>query len=91
MSDFGGITLLTEDLHPPATRQLRCRPGWRVRVGDSRIISPIDDARLVFAVIMIRHRREVYDEVILPVKMGRHFSPAFGKSQKVTLDGDESS
>lgn len=88
MSDSGGITLPAEDPRPPASRQLRCRPGWRVRVGDFRIISTIDDARLVVAVIMIRHRREVYDEVSPPVKMGRRFSPPFSRRRQRTASGD---
>ena len=57
----GAITLLAEDPRPPASRQLRGRPGWRVRVGDYRIIYTIDDGLLVVAVITIGHRREAYD------------------------------
>ena len=56
----GAITLLAEDPRPPASRQLRGRPGWRVRVGDYRIIYTIDDGLLVVAVIAIGHRREAY-------------------------------
>ena len=55
----GAITLLAEDPRPPASRQLRGRPGWRVRVGDYRIVYTIDDGLLVVVVITIGHRREV--------------------------------
>ena len=57
----GAIALLAEDPRPPASRQLRGRPGWRVRVGDYRIIYTIEDGLLVVVVITIGHRREVYD------------------------------
>ena len=57
----GAITPLAEDPRPPASRQLRGRPGWRVRVGDYRIVYTIDDGLLVVAVITIGHRREIYD------------------------------
>ena len=56
----GAITLLAVDPRPPASRQLHGRPGWRVRVGDYRIIYTIDDGLLVVAVITLGHRREVY-------------------------------
>ncbi len=57
----GAIALLAEDPRPPASRQLRGRPGWRVLVGDYRIIYTIDDGVLVVVVIAIGHRREIYD------------------------------
>ena len=35
-------------------------PGWRVRVGDYRIIYEIDDRAKRIRVLKVRHRREVY-------------------------------
>ena len=35
---------------------------WRYRVGDYRIISKIEDGKLLILIITIGHRREVYDE-----------------------------
>ena len=56
----GAIALLADDPRPPASRPLRGRPGYRVRVGDYRIIYTIEDTRLIVLVITIGHRRDVY-------------------------------
>ena len=34
---------------------------WRYRVGDYRIITKIEDNRLIILVIAIGHRRDIYD------------------------------
>ena len=57
----GAIALLADDPRPPASRPLRGRPGYRVRVGDYRIIYTIADDVLLIVVVALRHRREVYD------------------------------
>jgi len=56
----GAIALLAQDPRPPASRQLRGRDGYRLRVGDYRIIYTIDDGVLLVVVVTIGHRREVY-------------------------------
>jgi mRNA interferase RelE/StbE len=56
----GAITLLAEDPRPPASRRLRGRPGYRVRVGDYRIIYTIADDVLLVVVVTLGHRRDVY-------------------------------
>lgn len=56
----GAIALLAIDPRPPASRQLRGRDGYRLRVGDYRIIYTIDDGVLLIVVVTIGHRREVY-------------------------------
>ena len=55
----GAIALLASDPRPPASRQLRGRPGRRVRVGDYRIIYTIQDDLLLIVVVTLGHRREV--------------------------------
>ena len=35
---------------------------WRYRVGDYRVICKIEDEKIVITVVMIGHRREVYEE-----------------------------
>ena len=55
------IALLAEDPRPPASRPLRGRPAWRVRVGDYRIIYTIEDDVLLVVVVTLGHRRDVYD------------------------------
>lgn len=41
-------------------RKLVDRPGWRIRVGDYRVIYQIDDAALTVNVVAIVHRRDAY-------------------------------
>ncbi len=57
----GAIALLADDPRPPASRPLRGRPGYRVRVGDYRIIYTVADDVLLIVVVTLGHRREVYD------------------------------
>lgn len=57
----GAIALLASDPRPPASRQLKGRPGRRVRVGDYRILYAIRDDVLLIVVVTVGHRRDVYD------------------------------
>lgn len=56
----GAIELLAIDPRPPASRPLRGRPGYRVRIGDWRVIYTIDDGVLLVVVLRLGHRRDVY-------------------------------
>jgi mRNA interferase RelE/StbE len=57
----GAIALLAHDPRPPGARALQGRPGFRVRVGDYRILYTIEDDVLLVVVVTLGHRREVYD------------------------------
>ena len=57
----GAIALLAQDPRPPASRALRGRPGFRVRIGDYRIIYTIADDVLLIVVVTLGHRRDIYD------------------------------
>jgi len=57
----GAIALLARDPRPPAARALQGRPGFRIRVGDYRIIYTIADDVLLVVVVTIGHRRDVYE------------------------------
>ncbi|MBN9140057.1 MAG: type II toxin-antitoxin system RelE/ParE family toxin [Micrococcales bacterium] len=57
---LGAIMLLAEDPRPPAARKLQGRDGYRVRVGDYRILYTIDDGVLLVVIVTVGHRRDVY-------------------------------
>lgn len=58
----GAIALLGQDPRPPKAIALSGRPGYRVRVGDYRIIYTIQDDVLLVVVVTVGHGRDVYDK-----------------------------
>lgn len=54
------IAMLAIEPRPPAAISLRGRDGWRVRVGNYRVLYTIDDGVLLVVVVTLGHRREVY-------------------------------
>lgn len=58
----GVLALLAQDPRPPGARQLRGRPGLRIRVGDYRIIYTINDDILLVVVVTVGHRSAVFRE-----------------------------
>jgi len=54
------IRALAEDPRPHGCQKLTAREGWRVRVGDYRVIYDIDDKRREVTVLHVGHRRDVY-------------------------------
>lgn len=56
----GAITLLGRNPRPPGARALRGRDGFRVRVGDYRIVYTIQDDVLLVVVVTLGHRSDVY-------------------------------
>ena len=51
---------LSRDPRPPECKKLRGREGWRIRVGDYRVVYAISDEKQQVLVVKISHRREVY-------------------------------
>lgn len=51
---------LAQNPRPPGIRRLQGRAGWRIRIGDYRVIYEIDDEQRVVEVLKIAHRREAY-------------------------------
>ena len=51
---------LKADPRPADVKKLKGREGWRIRVGDYRVIYTIHDNDLLILVIRIAHRRDVY-------------------------------
>jgi len=56
------IRSLADNPRPPGSKKMKNREGWRVRIGDYRVIYGIDDERSLVSVAKIGHRREVYRE-----------------------------
>lgn len=55
------INDLANDSRPHGYKKLTGRPGYRIRVGDYRIIYNIEDKILTVFVIDIGHRKNIYD------------------------------
>ena len=51
---------LSNEPRPQSCKKLTGREGWRIRVGDYRVIYEIDDTKQVLTVLHIGHRRDVY-------------------------------
>ena len=51
---------LANNPRPHGCRKLMGRQGWRIRVGDYRVIYDIDDKEATVTVINIGHRRDIY-------------------------------
>ena len=56
----GAIAMLAEDPRPPASRPLRGRDGWRLRVGEYRVLYTIRDDVLLIVVVAVAHRSSAY-------------------------------
>jgi mRNA interferase RelE/StbE len=54
------IALLAQNSRPPSARAVRGRPGYRVRIGDYRIIYTVADDVLLVIVVTLGRRRDVY-------------------------------
>jgi mRNA interferase RelE/StbE len=51
---------LSEQPRPFGSRKLTGREGWRIRVGDYRVIYEIDDSLRQVTVLDIGNRRDIY-------------------------------
>ena len=56
----GAIAMLAEDPRPPASRPLRGRDGWRLRVGEYRVLYTIRDDVLLIVVVAVAHMSSAY-------------------------------
>lgn len=67
LSDFIVAPILTaigdlrDDPRPQGYRKLKGRKGYRIRVGDYRVIYEIFDNVLLIEVIDLGHRKDIYD------------------------------
>jgi len=54
------ILALENDPRPPGCKKLKGKEGWRIRVGDYRVIYKINDSILLVLVIEIGSRKNIY-------------------------------
>jgi len=54
------IELLKTNPVPPAAKKLKDRPGYRIRVGDYRIIYRFEKTEIQILILKILHRKNVY-------------------------------
>lgn len=55
-----GIRALAQEPRPTGCLKLSGRNGWRIRIGDHRVIYEINDAARTISVLHVGHRRDVY-------------------------------
>ena len=51
---------LKDEPFPPGVKKLQGREGYRMRVGDYRILYVVDNAKEKVEILSIAHRKEVY-------------------------------
>ena len=54
------IKALSTDPHPLGSKNLTSIDGWRIRIGDYRVIYEINDNKLTILVLHIGHRKDIY-------------------------------
>jgi mRNA interferase RelE/StbE len=56
------IVSLSENARPPGAKLLwgKLKEGWRIRIGDYRVLYRIDDGAQEIRIFDIGHRREIY-------------------------------
>jgi mRNA interferase RelE/StbE len=54
------LNALETNPRPPDVKKLKGREGWRIRIGDYRVIYTIKDSQLMILIITIGHRGEIY-------------------------------
>jgi len=54
------IRALAHNPRPTGCQKLTARSGWRIRVGEFRVIYEIDDKKQSILVLHIGHRRDIY-------------------------------
>jgi mRNA interferase RelE/StbE len=58
---FEAIGALAENPRPNGCKKLKGRAGYRIRIGEYRVIYEIFDQELVIDVVAIGHRKEIYE------------------------------
>lgn len=54
------IEALSTNPFPPGAMKLARREGWRIRVGDYRILYGVNQKKKEITVLSVKHRRDAY-------------------------------
>lgn len=54
------VLALAPDPRPAGCKKLIGRDGWRIRVGNYRVVYEIDDGQQIVTILHVGHRRDVY-------------------------------
>ena len=54
------IEKLERDSFPVGVNKLESRPGWRIRVGDYRILYTVDQKKKELTILSVSHRKDAY-------------------------------
>ncbi len=57
---IAAIDKLADNPRPPGCKKLRGMPGFRIRVGDYRVVYAIHDRIIAIEIIDVGHRGDVY-------------------------------
>lgn len=52
---------LADDPRPDGCKKLKARDGYRIRVGDYRVVYTVDDGQITVVVVKVGARGDVYD------------------------------
>jgi mRNA interferase RelE/StbE len=55
------ISILSESPRPQGCLKLTGRVGWRIRIGDYRVIYEVDDVNRTVTVLDIGNRKDIYN------------------------------
>jgi mRNA interferase RelE/StbE len=58
---LSAIANLADDPRPNGCKKLRGREGYRIRIGNYRVIYDILDGQLIVDVITLGHRKDIYE------------------------------
>lgn len=58
---LSAIANLAEDPRPNGCKKLKGRDGYRIRIGNYRVIYEVIDSQLIVDVITLGHRKDIYD------------------------------
>ncbi len=54
------IQSLKQNPRPLEVKKLFAEDGWRIRIGDYRVLYTIDDKQKLITIYRVKHRKEVY-------------------------------